>query len=220
MDHTLWDFETNSKDAISDLFEEFGLAEMGLEFATFHKVYLRCNEHCWDRYRRNLMKKDLLRHQRFFLALKDLGIENRPLAKKIGKRYVEVSPFKTALMPGAVEVLQYLHQKYDMHIITNGFQEIQSVKMSKTNLKDYFKHVITSEKVGRRKPEPRIFEHALKRAGSQPEHSAMIGDDLHADVIGATNVGIRGVWYNPKMKEEVKGNHITINHLSELKKLL
>ncbi len=220
LDHTLWDFETNSKDAITDLYEEFKLTDIGLTLEKFLPVYFRCNEYCWDMYRKNQMKKDLLRHQRFYLTLKDFGIVDRQLSKKLGKRYVDISPTKTALMPGVAELLDYLSGKYPLHIITNGFQEVQSLKMRNSKIEQYFSKVITSEKVGKRKPEPKIFAYALKIANADAHSSVMIGDDLETDVKGAANAGLHAVWYNHGQKDVEGLEHPSIHHLAELKNYL
>lgn len=219
LDHTLWDFETNSKDAIIELFDEFNLGNLGLKLDTFIPVYLKCNEYCWDMYRKNLMKKDLLRHQRFYLTFKDFGIIDRQLSKKMGKRYVEVSPTKTSLMPGAVDALSYLNQKYTLHIITNGFEEIQHLKLSNCKINHLFTKVITSEKVGRRKPDAKIFQYALEMAGATPSNSIMIGDDINTDVRGALQAGLFALWYNHH-QHAIPPNISGILHLDELRSLL
>lgn len=220
LDHTLWDFETNSKMAISEMYSEFNMQSLGFSLEDFIPVYLRCNEYCWDMYRRNLMNKDLLRHQRFYLALKDFGNPDRQLAKKLGKRYVDLSPSKTAVMPGTYEILDYLYPNYSLHIITNGFQEIQHVKMKNTGIDKYFSKIITSERVGKRKPEPRIFEYALRSTDCKAENAIMIGDDLETDVKGALNSGILAIWYNHKEKFISNSGHPVITHLTELKQYL
>lgn len=220
LDHTLWDLETNSKTAITEMYAEFKLDSLGFTLEDFIPVYLRCNEYCWDMYRRNLMNKDLLRHQRFYLALKDFGNPDRQLAKKLGKRYVDISPSKTALMPGTFEILDYLSPNYPLHIITNGFQEVQHIKMKNTGIDKYFTKIITSERVGKRKPEPRIFEYALKSVECKPENAIMIGDDLQTDVKGAIDFGISAIWYNHKQKEISDPKHPVIHHLMDLKEYL
>jgi putative hydrolase of the HAD superfamily len=220
LDHTIWDFETNSLQAITELYAEFNLDELGVGVEDYFPVYLRCNEHCWDMYRKNQMNKDLLRHQRFYLSFKEFGKLDRPLAKKVSKRYIEMSPLKTCLMPGSLEILDYLQPKYPLHIITNGFEEVQFLKMKNSGIEKYFTHVITSEKVGRRKPEPRIFEYALKKINCLPQHALMIGDDLNTDVKGAINSGIPAIWYNHHQKEAETQHFAMIHHLEELKNYL
>lgn len=220
LDHTLWDFETNSKNAIEELYNEFDLQAFGFLVEDYFPVYLRCNEYCWDKYRNNQMNKDLLRHQRFYLSLKDFGVIDRPLAKKIGKRYVDMSPTKTALMPGSIDILDYLSEKYPLHIITNGFEEVQFLKMRNTDIEKYFTKVITSEKVGKRKPDLKIFKHALKKASCNPENAIMIGDNLEIDVKGALNAGLHAIWYNHHKEIVPELPHPSIHHLSELKDYL
>jgi len=219
LDHTLWDFDTNSRVAINQMFLEFELVSLGFTPDEYFPVYKRCNEYCWSQYRKNLMNKDLLRHQRFFLSLKDFGVVDRQLAKKLGKRYVDISPNQTALMPGTKEILEYLHPKYKMHIITNGFQEIQFLKMKNTGIDKYFTKIITSERAGKRKPEPRIFQYALKQAECTPDQAIMIGDDLDADIHGAINYGIRAIWFNYS-KLENAANLEYVHHLDDLRNFL
>lgn len=220
LDHTLWDFETNSKLAISEIYDEFNLQSFGFTLEDYWPVYLRCNEYCWDKYRKNQMNKDLLRHQRFYLSLKNFGISDRIMAKKMGKKYVILSPLKTALMPGVMEVLEYLYPKYPLHIITNGFQEIQHLKLKNTGIDKFFGKIITSEKAGRRKPERHIFEFALKKTSCLSQHALMIGDNLDADIAGAVNAGLHAIWFNHH-KEIVEANNFTsIHQLIELKQLL
>jgi putative hydrolase of the HAD superfamily len=220
LDHTLWDFETNSKSAIADIYHEFNLQSLGFGLNDFIPVYLKCNAYCWDMYRKNLMNKDLLRHQRFYLALKDFGIVDRKLSKQLGKRYVDISPTKTELMPGVKEILDYLHPKYPLHIITNGFQEIQHIKLKNTGIDHFFSKIITSEKVGKRKPAPRIFEYALKKTLCEPADAVMIGDDLETDVQGALHSGMQAIWYNHHQAEVAHMQHPGIHHLLELKTYL
>ena len=220
LDHTLWDFETNSKNAITELFTEFNLDSFGFSIDEYFPIYLRCNDYCWEKYRNNEMNKDLLRHQRFYLSLKDFGVVDRQLAKKIGKRYVDMSPTKTALMPGTIEILDYLAPKYPLHIITNGFEEVQFLKMRNTGIEKYFTKVITSEKVGQRKPEPKIFKYALKKTNCQAENALMIGDNLEVDIKGAHKVGLQVIWYNHHQEVVEDLMHPSIHHLIELKKYL
>jgi putative hydrolase of the HAD superfamily len=220
LDHTLWDFETNSKSAIADIYQEFNLQSCGFSLEQYLPVYLKCNAYCWDMYRKNLMNKDLLRHQRFYLSLKDFGIIDRKLAKQLGKRYVEISPTKTELMPGVKEILDYLHAKYPLHIITNGFQEIQAIKLKNTGIDHYFSKIITSERVGKRKPAPRIFEYALKKAICEPGQAVMIGDDLETDIQGAVNSGMQAIWYNHHRLQVANMQHVGIHHLLDLKNYL
>ncbi len=216
LDKTLWDFESNSRSALEELYHHHQLASLGVhDFDLFFQTYSVINDQCWDLYRKNLINKEYLRHHRFFLTLKNFGIENRPLAKAIGKDYVTLSPTKTALVSGAKELLEHLKGRYWLHIITNGFEEVQRLKLKNTGINYYFQEVITSERAGRRKPDPAIFQFAMIKTGAVPENSLMIGDDLEIDIKGARSNGWKTIWYNPHRKFDPDGG-IEIQHLTEL----
>ena len=97
-------------------------------------------------------------------------------------------------------MLKYLSKKYKLHIITNGFHEVQHIKLQHAGLTSYFNEIITSEQMGVKKPNPKIFNYALQKANTSAEESIMIGDDLEVDVLGAEKVGIQGVFFNPKIQ--------------------
>ena len=100
-------------------------------------------------------------------------------------------------MPDAIKVLDYLNTKYKLTIVTNGFEEIQNLKLSSSNLTNYFGHVITSQKAGCKKPAKEIFHHALKCNGAECHEAIMIGDNLVTDIGGARNASIDSVFFNP-----------------------
>lgn len=203
LDRTLWDFEKNSREAISDIYSQYQLQESGMpEVGTFFDTYNAYNDHCWDEYRNNRMSKNYLRHHRFYLTLQHYGIDDRQLAKELGEDYMVVSPYKTALIDGAIEVLEYLHKKYTLHIITNGFEEVQHIKMRESGIAHYFTHIITSERAECRKPDPKIFHYALTQTGATVEESLMIGDDRNIDVQGATSIGMQAIWFACPVKSK------------------
>lgn len=222
LDRTLWDFETNSEATLKELFAEFALTEkLGVPDHDFIREYKRINEIFWEDYRNGVIGKEELRYARFEAAMKFFGHADRKLASDIGEAYIWRSPRKTALVDGAMEVLEYLRPKYQLHIITNGFDEVQHLKMSSTGLSPYFTHIITSESAGAKKPSPIIFEHALRLAGALPQNSLMVGDHLEADVQGAMAAGWRAaVLYDPALPRMAETDLIHIQHLSELKGLL
>jgi putative hydrolase of the HAD superfamily len=222
LDRTLWDFETNSEATLKELFAEFSLTEkLGVSDDTFIKEYKRINEIFWEDYRNGVINKEELRYARFETAMKFFGHSDRKMASEIGELYIWRSPRKTALVDGSIEVLEYLKPKYRLHIITNGFEEVQHIKMTSSGLDPYFEHQITSESAGAKKPSPLIFQHALDLAGALPENSIMIGDHLEADVQGAMDAGWRAaVLFDPALPRNTEAGFIHIHHLSELKELL
>ncbi len=221
LDHTLWDFETNSRLALADIYVLFGLEGRGIaEVAHFKTVYRGINEMLWKAYRMGNIRKNELRVLRFAKTLEHFGVRDLVLAEKIGDAYVEISPQKTTLMPNTLDVLDHLAGKYRMHIITNGFEEVQHIKLERSGLAGYFTEVITSEMASARKPDPEVFHLAMAMAGANAAASMMIGDDIEADVLGARNVGMHHVYYNPGQKPHEHALPFEIKDLDELRNLL
>lgn len=196
---TLWDFETNAREAYVDIFTKHALKQRGIEsLDVFLESYFVHNDRLWDQYRKGDLDKKVLRSLRFELTLRDFGIDDKQLSEDIGLDYITISPKKTKLFPNAHKTMQYLYNKYPMSIITNGFEEVQFTKLANSKLDQYFAHVITSEAAGCKKPDAGIFEYALAKAGVEASESLMIGDDPEVDVLGAENAGMDGVFFNPK----------------------
>ena len=201
LDRTLWDFDKNSKIALRQLFEAEELATQIAGFEHFHQQYVYQNAHLWKLYGKGIIKKDDLRHERFRATLKQFKIKNEPLVRRLSDAYVAISPLQTALFPKAIETLQALQQMdFKLHIITNGFQEVQFVKLENCGMRAFFDVVVCSEFVGKNKPDPAIFKYALNQAGAKAEKAVMIGDDYHVDVAGALRAGMQAVWFDPTAK--------------------
>ena len=146
----------------------------------------------------------------------DYGILDINLINKFAAEYIAKSPLNTQLFPFAIEVLEYLKKNYQLHILTNGFDSVQNIKLATSGIDRYFEQVITAEKAGFQKPDPNIFRYALRQVGSKPSECIMIGDDLLGDVIGAENVGIQGVYFNPN---KIKHNEDVVHEISSLNEL-
>ena len=224
LDHTLWDFETNSEETLRDLYHELELNMAGIpDFATFHQTYQRYNLMMWDRFRKGYINREELRWKRMWRTLLDFRIMNEPLARQISERYLEVLPTKKNLFEDTLDILHYLRdQQYPIHLITNGFEKTQHLKLQNSGIDIFFTHVVTSENAGIMKPHRAIFEYALQRAGTLPQYSIMIGDTLDVDIEGALQAGIDSVYYCPA--DVVAPGAIqptyTIRRLSELRGIL
>lgn len=191
LDHTLWDFRTNSRDTLGELFVELGLAEHGIEDRNeFIAAYEEINAKLWSRYESGTLDKDVLRVLRFRNTLACFGVRNERLASRIGEEYLERCPRRSALHAGALELLTELHGKVNMHVITNGFAETQRVKLESSDIGRWFHVILTSEEAGARKPDPRIFHNAMRRAGCSADNALMVGDSVEADMAGARGVGM------------------------------
>lgn len=217
LDHTLWDFNTNSNEALSEITSKYQLIDKGVtSFDHFMAEYFSINETLWEAYRKNTISKETLRYDRFHQALKKFDIDDFELATAIGNDYVNSAPYKTNLFPHAIEVLEYLKGKYTLHIITNGFEEVQHLKLKNSKIDHYFKDVITSERSGFKKPDERMFHFSLKETNSNPATSIMIGDSLEADILGAKNVGMHQVYFNPDAHKHTEDLTHEIKGLKEL----
>ena len=221
LDSTLWDFEKNSNKTLLQLIDRFSLLKKGIDTPEdFIRKYKIHNERLWGLYRTDKIRKEDLRRERFLLTMQDYGIDDFQLAEDFGLAYIEESPYKTELFPFSFEVLEYLKEKYILHIITNGFEEVQHIKLEASKLDVYFDVIITSEQVGVKKPNSKIFEFALEKANALAKESIMIGDDLKVDVLGAKNVGMTAIYYNPKKIKHQEKIKFEISCLSQIMEIL
>jgi putative hydrolase of the HAD superfamily len=222
LDHTLWDFETNSKETIQELYNTHRLADLGIvDFDGFYNTYSAHNHRLWDRYTKGFIKQEELRWKRVYLSLLDFKVANEPLAKQMSQAYLEILPNKKHLFPYTIEILEYLKQKdYKMHLITNGFESVQFKKIKNSGLQDYFIEVITSEASNSLKPQKEIFEYALKNANASVEKSIMIGDNESADIQGGINMGMDTIFVNHIQVVPTVPATYTITHLKELENIL
>ena len=221
LDKTLWDFLANSDDTFEDLFSIFKLENKGIPtIKKFHEIYNRHNDQLWDMYRKGLIEKSFLSVQRFVLTLKEFSIDDSLLAENMSKEYLQLSPLKTKLIPGTVEILEYLSDKYSLHIITNGFKEVQYIKIERSGINKFFDKIITSEEAGCNKPNKDIFLYALKKTQALATNSLMIGDDLEVDILGARNAGIDQLYLN--FEKNIHANQINfeVNSLLEIMDIL
>ena len=221
LDHTIWDFELNSKETLWDLHLKYELEAKGIhDFDVFYSQYSVHNHRLWDRYTKGFIKQEELRWKRIYLSLLDYKIADEALSKEMSVDYLDILPNKKNLFPYTIEILDYLKNKdYKMHLITNGFESVQFKKIKNSNLADYFTEVITSEASNSLKPNKEIFEYALKASNAKLETSIMIGDNEDADIQGAINVGMDSIFVNHlQIQPTVPATH-TITHLKELENI-
>ena len=217
LDHTLWDFDKNSMLAFKRVFKKFKIT---IEFDAFLKIYEPINLEYWKKYREDKVSKENLRRGRLIDSFNffDL-IYTTEKIDEIADAYIQELPFDNHLFEGAVEILDYLILKYKLHIITNGFEEVQHKKLKNSGIDHYFSTVTTSEEVGLKKPNPKVFLTALNKANSFPTQSVMIGDSLEADILGANNIGMETIFYNYR-NESISKKIKSIDSLLEIKNYL
>lgn len=221
LDHTLWDYEKNSFDTLQDLFNTYRLQSCGVnDCGSFQQQFRKVNLELWDLYDNGMISSDVIRQERFKRILASFNIVDEKLCNDLSSDYLKDCPKKGSLIPHAIETLEYLSRHYQMTVVTNGFEEIQNVKLSTGNLHRFFKHVITSQTAGHRKPSKRIFEYAMKMNNVRPEETVMIGDNLITDIKGAQNASIDSVFFNPENVTHDMSTKYEIRSLAELKNIL
>ncbi len=198
LDNTLYDFDKNSYEAMKDAFRALGLLENIGSFDDFFQVYLKINTQLWADYRDKKITKEVLRIRRFAESFVDYNQMACPRPLEIDNKYLELMPGKKELFPGTLEVLAELQKRnYHLHIITNGFREVQHDKLINTGLQSFFEKVFISEDLKTTKPSREIFEFAIKSCNARKKQSLMIGDSWETDVIGARLFGIDQVYFTP-----------------------
>ena len=218
LDDTLWDFEKNSGIVLQQLFLEFDLEnKLKTDFLTFISVYKKTNLALWQQYSKKEIDKNHLRNHRFNIVFNKFDYDNYNENLEVTEHYLNRAPKGTHLKDGCIETLDYLKTNYHLHIITNGFKEIQAIKIDGCGLRDYFKNIIVSEEHNLSKPEEKIFRLAETFATAKQEECVMIGDNFESDVKGALNAGWEAIYFADEKPENYNGRFIM--NLTELKKL-
>ena len=201
LDRTIWDFDRNSEVALKSIFKDSAPFFENVSFYKFHGVYKIENAKLWKAYAQGKLTKEVLRYKRFENTFNELGLNNQKVIQYFGDEYVLRSPDQTNLIEGSLKVLQELYEMgFNMHIITNGFKEVQYRKLNNCGLEKFFKVIVCSEEVGFNKPNPEIFDYALKKSGAKKTEAIMVGDDYLADIHGAITSGWQAVFFNPQKR--------------------
>ncbi|ETN96716.1 YjjG family noncanonical pyrimidine nucleotidase [Zhouia amylolytica] len=217
LDHTLWDFEKNSALTFNKILSEYGVA---VSLDDFLASYRPINMKYWKLYREERIIKEKLRYGRLKETFDELDYKiDDDLIYILSDKYIQHLPGFNHLFKEAIPILDYLKPSYNLHIITNGFAEVQIGKLHNSKISDYFIHVINSESVGVKKPNPKIFEHALEMANVLASQAVMIGDNYEADVLGAKSVGMHTIHFNVH-NDAVNDQDVKIANLLEIKHYL
>lgn len=218
LDDTLWDFEKNSALVLKDLFLEYDLEnKLVSSFDDFLAEYKKVNLLFWSLYNRRQIDKEYLRNNRFYETFKKFGYDNYTENLVLTEHYLARAPHGKNLKAGCLEILNYLKPNYNLHIITNGFKEIQAIKIDGCGLRDYFKHIIISEEHQLSKPDEKIFRLAESFSNAKSNDCVMIGDNFESDVQGAQNAGWEAIHLSPEPVQGYIGQSIA--SLRELRNL-
>jgi putative hydrolase of the HAD superfamily len=218
LDHTLWDFEKNSDLAFKKVFDKHSVT---INLDDFLEIYKPLNKQYWKLYREEKVSKSVLRYERLKKTFDALDfIVSDGLIDLIAVEYLDFLSDFNHLFENTIEILEYLRSKYQLHIITNGFEEIQMKKLQNSKILRYFDVVVTSESLGYKKPNPKVFNYAIEKANAQNITSIMIGDSIEADIEGALNFGMKAIHVNFEKEKVNNVNFNSITSLLDIKKYL
>ncbi|WP_294080204.1 YjjG family noncanonical pyrimidine nucleotidase [Proteiniphilum sp. UBA5384] len=221
LDDTLWDIHLNGKECLEEIYRDYGYDRFYPDFEAYYNVYMPSNHHLWALYRQGDITKDKLIIERFLVPVREFGIDDPGYAKRLSDDFLERTTRKTRLIDGTMDLLDYLKPKYRMHILSNGFREVQFKKIENSGLAPYFDKIILSEDAGINKPHPDMFTYALKNTNSRRDQTVMIGDSWDADIVGAWKSRITQIWYNPEeIAPEGFAPTYTVQTLGEIKEIL
>ena len=221
LDDTIYDFSEASKESFMETYELLHYERFFKSFEHFYSIYEPYNLELWRIYGEGKITKEELNRRRYSHPLEAVGIYDQELADRFCCEALSRIPTKNKLIPGAIELLEYLRPKYNLYILSNGFKELQSHKMRTAGIDKYFDALILSEDIGVNKPNRELYEYALEKTGSKLEESIMIGDMFDTDIVGAANIGMEQIYFNPKGKEipTFVPTH-TVSNLLQIKEIL
>jgi putative hydrolase of the HAD superfamily len=221
LDHTLWDYDKNVQESLTELYDLYQLASLGiLDSEKFIQSFYNVNFKLWAMYDVGKIDKKSLREVRFRSVFENAGADPNAVPKVMEDDFMHRTSSKPHVLPYTFEILDYLKPNYGLHIISNGFNESQAKKMEASGLTPYFDLIVTSETTGHKKPDPRIFHYAMDRLGIKSNETMMIGDNPNSDILGAIRANIDNVYFDPHEKGIEHQPTYTIRHLKELEEFL
>jgi len=224
LDDTLWWFTENSKVALRYVYEKFEIDRWCQDYKRFADIYHEKNDELWELYHYGKIEKDYLITERYRYVLDQIGYEGDLLAvgAKMNDDYLDYLSQQPLLIPGAKDLLDYLSDKYDVNVLSNGFKGVQLRKLKSGGIDQYINHLILSDEVGVTKPLPGIFEYALKECQATADSSVMIGDNYDADICGANNVGWHTIYFNwrGKQLQDTSAAEMVVSDLEEVKAII
>ncbi len=221
LDDTLWDTYHNNKECLEEIYVDYKFDRHYHSFETFFNRYMPYNLKLWEQYRNHEIDRQTLILERLLYMLRPMGIDDVDFTLNLNRDFLERTTRKTKVISGAIELLEYLKPFYRMFILSNGFREVQYLKLKNAGLATYFERLILSEDAGIQKPHKKIFDYALRCTNSRRNESLMIGDSWEADIDGAKQSKIDQLWFNPQALPD-KGFKPTfcVRSLNEIQRLL
>ena len=192
-DETLFDFRAAGSLAIVEVLERFGIDTLPV---TVH-LYEAVNAMMWHRRDLGTLDAAEIGEGRFRHFLACMGREDVDFCA-MNSAYKTALATKSILFPGALELVQRLHNKgYRMAVVTNGMAQVQHGRLDKSPIVPYMEQVFISEEIGAHKPDPAMFDIACQSLGIDDRRRAvMIGDNLQSDILGGNLANMDTIWYN------------------------
>lgn len=221
LDDTLIDTAENTRITVGEIYEDYNFGNYFPSFNDFYTIYYANVSRLWQLYSHGKITKKTLQRERFLGALNTVEEITEEQALAINDDFIARIMEKGVLIEGAKELLDYLSPKYKIHILSNGFTEMQYKKMDSAGLSSYFDKVILSDIVGVNKPHSDIFAYAMNEVGRNKNEVIMIGDNVVNDIQGAYDYGIDQIWFNPEgiSPGDIKPTY-TVRSLDEIKTIL
>ena len=205
-DDTIGDWTGAEHKALQDIYSHYHLDALYPTFEDYLNVYKPYNLELWTLYGQGEVTKERLHFQRFYRPIEKLRVESQEsrvrMAHEMGAEFLRLTNKYFSVLPGADEVVRELAKRYPLTIISNGFKEVQYYKFAHSGLAECFAHTIISEEVGINKPQPGIFNIALRMNGVTADEAVMIGDSYSSDIAGAKNAGIDQIWLHKGETDE------------------
>ena len=221
LDNTLWDHRGNSEITLQQMFAEYQLQEkFGFSFEEWHPVFYDKNELLWEQIREGHIQKAELRERRFRDPFLMFDVDDLELTEEWENIYLDRMGQMSGTVQGAKDLLEYLQPNYHIHVITNGFEEVSHKKIENSDLNGFIQTLTCADEIGLRKPDPRLFQLALDKAGTVKEEALIIGDDWIADVIGGLGAGWQAVFFDALLDGNQMEDVPTVKSLHEIKNLL
>lgn len=216
-DNTIFDYDAAEFGALSGTFEELGHPLT----SDHHNTYREVNHQNWLAYERGEITQAILRTRRFEQFLAAMEMKEDP--GYVSGRYLFHLGNRTDLVDGAAKLVESLHGRFGLMIITNGLKDVQRSRIGQSEIGHYFLDVVISEEVGVAKPDGRIFDICFERMGyPQKSEVLIVGDSLTSDIRGGLDYGIDTCWFNPPGRPNTLGKEVRyeIGQLRELLEIL
>ena len=217
VDGTLLDFDRAEAAAFTKVLQKYGFVPEERFIQEYHKI----NQECWEAFEIGQMERDrvlTVRFERFF------GGHGLSMSGEEAEDAYRVWLGEGAyLMEGAVEILDYLKERYPLYVVTNGVGATQRKRLKASGLDKYFRDIFISEEAGSQKPQKEYFDYCFSRIpDANPRRMLLIGDSPASDIKGGMAAGTYTCWYNPDgqtLPEGIRADY-EVGSLKELMNLL